>query len=92
MWMLEGQATFEVGDERFDAPLGTYLFGPRDVPHRWTADPDGARMLYLFAPGGFEELRGDECAGRGAHAAAGELAPPENFVEIAARFGVELLA
>ncbi len=91
-WMLEGHATFEVGDKRFDAPAGTYLFGPRDVPHRWTAGPDGARMLYLFAPGGFEELI--EAMSVPAEALTPpppELAPPENFVEIAARFGVELL-
>jgi mannose-6-phosphate isomerase-like protein (cupin superfamily) len=91
-WMLEGHATFEVGDKKFDAPVGTYLFGPRDVPHRWTAGPDSARMLYLFAPGGFEELI--EAMSVPAEALTPpppELAPPENSVEIAAHFGVELL-
>src|SRR2546425_1549531 len=55
-WMLEGSATFEVGDNTFEAMPGTHLFGPRGIPHRWAAGPDGARLLYLFAPGGFEEL------------------------------------
>jgi hypothetical protein len=49
-------------------------------------------MLYLFAPGGFDELI--EAMSVPAEALTPpppELAPPENFVEIAARFGVELL-
>src|SRR2546425_13323219 len=55
-WMLEGHATFTVGDETIEGPVGSYLFGPRDVPHKWSAGPDGARLLYLFAPGGLDEL------------------------------------
>ena len=91
-WMLEGHATFQVGDETIDAPAGTYLFGPRDVPHKWAAGPGGARMLYLFAPGGFEELI--EAMSVPADALTPpppELAPPENAAEIARQFGVGLL-
>jgi quercetin dioxygenase-like cupin family protein len=91
-WMLEGHSTFYVGEETFEAPVGTYLFGPRDVPHRWAAGPDGARMLYLFAPGGFEDLiEAMSVPAQALTPPPPELAPPENFVEIAARFGVELL-
>jgi quercetin dioxygenase-like cupin family protein len=91
-WMLEGHSTFYVGEETFEAPVGTYLFGPRDVPHRWAAGPDGARMLYLFAPGGFEELiEAMSVPAQTLTPPPPDLAPPENFVEIAARFGVELL-
>ena len=91
-WMLEGHATFQVGDETIEAPVGTYLFGPRDVPHKWSAGPQGARMLYLFAPGGFEELI--EAMSVPAEALTPpppEVAPPENALEIAHRFGIELL-
>lgn len=91
-WMLEGHATFQVGDETIDAPAGTYLFGPRDVPHKWAAGPGGARMLYLFAPGGFEELI--EAMSVPAEALTPpppEVAPPENAAEIARQFGVDLL-
>ncbi|HVM34606.1 MAG TPA: cupin domain-containing protein [Actinomycetota bacterium] len=55
-WILEGSATFEVGEEVIEAGPGDFLFGPRDVPHRYTAGPDGCRMLFVFTPGGFEEL------------------------------------
>jgi mannose-6-phosphate isomerase-like protein (cupin superfamily) len=91
-WMLDGHATFEVGDQTFEAPPGTYLFGPRDVPHRWTAGRDGARMLYLFTPGGFEQLiEAMSVPAQSLTPPPPELAPPEKFVEIATRFGVELL-
>jgi mannose-6-phosphate isomerase-like protein (cupin superfamily) len=55
-WILEGGATFEVGDETIEARAGDYLLGPRDVPHRYTTGADGCRMLFIFTPGGFEEL------------------------------------
>jgi quercetin dioxygenase-like cupin family protein len=55
-WILEGSATFEIGDETIEATAGDYLFGPRDIPHRFTTGPDGCRMLFIFTPGGFEEV------------------------------------
>jgi quercetin dioxygenase-like cupin family protein len=55
-WILEGSATFEVGDLTIAASAGDYLFGPRHIPHRYTVGPDGCRMLFIFTPGGFEDL------------------------------------
>jgi mannose-6-phosphate isomerase-like protein (cupin superfamily) len=55
-WILEGSAAFEVGDHVIEARAGDYLFGPRDIPHRYTTGPDGCRMLFILTPGGFEEL------------------------------------
>jgi mannose-6-phosphate isomerase-like protein (cupin superfamily) len=55
-WILEGDATFEVGDTTIEAHAGDYLFGPRDVPHRFTVGENGCRMLFIMTPGGFEEL------------------------------------
>lgn len=92
-WMIEGEATFQVGDETIEASAGAYLFGPRGVKHKWTAGPRGARMLYLFAPGGFEDLI--EAMSVPAEALTPpppEVGPPANFLEIASDFGVELVA
>jgi quercetin dioxygenase-like cupin family protein len=55
-WILEGSATFEVGDTTIEASAGDYLFGPRDIPHRYTVGDAGCRMLFICTPGGFEHL------------------------------------
>ena len=53
-WVLDGEVTFEAGKRVVHAKSGDFLFGPRDVPHRYTVGPDGSRMLFIFTPGGFE--------------------------------------
>jgi quercetin dioxygenase-like cupin family protein len=55
-WLLEGSATFEVGDRRIEAHAGDYLFGPRDAPHRYRVGDAGCRMLFIMVPGGMEEM------------------------------------
>ena len=55
-WILEGSATFEVGGETIEAKAGDYLFGPRDIPHRYSTGPDGCKLLFVMTPGGFENL------------------------------------
>jgi mannose-6-phosphate isomerase-like protein (cupin superfamily) len=55
-WILEGSATFEVGDKTIEAGAGDYVFGPRDIPHRYTVGDEGCRMLFICTPAGFEDL------------------------------------
>jgi quercetin dioxygenase-like cupin family protein len=55
-WILEGDLTFEVGDATIEAHAGDYVFGPRDIPHRYTVGNDGCRMLFIMVPGGLEDL------------------------------------
>ncbi len=55
-WLLEGDATFEVGDTTIEAHAGDYVFGPRDIPHRYSVGDAGCRMLFIMTPGGFEDL------------------------------------
>jgi mannose-6-phosphate isomerase-like protein (cupin superfamily) len=91
-WMLEGTATFTVGDQTIDAGPGAYLFGPKHVPHKWKAGPNGARLLYLFAPGGFEDLiREMSVPARELGPPPPTEQPPDNAMEVAKRFGIELL-
>jgi mannose-6-phosphate isomerase-like protein (cupin superfamily) len=53
-FLLEGEVTFSIGDDVFDAGPGGFAFGPRDVPHRYTVRSARARMLMVFSPAGFE--------------------------------------
>jgi len=55
-WVLEGELKFEVGEETIKASPGSFLFGPKDVPHRYTVESGPARMLFLLSPAGFEEF------------------------------------
>jgi quercetin dioxygenase-like cupin family protein len=55
-WILEGDLTFEVGDATIEAHAGDYVFGPRNIPHRYTVANDGCRMLFIMVPGGLEDL------------------------------------
>lgn len=54
-YVLAGRPTLQVGDDVVVAEPGTWAFAPRHVAHtlanHGTAD---ARLLCLFAPGGFE--------------------------------------
>ena len=55
-WILEGELTFYVGDRTLKARPGSFLFGPKDIPHAFTVDSGPARLLFLFTPAGFEDL------------------------------------
>ena len=55
-WILEGDVTFEVGDATIEASAGDYVFGPRDIPHRYTVGDEGCRMLFIMVPGGLEDV------------------------------------
>ena len=55
-WILEGGVTFEVGEETIEASAGDYVFGPRDIPHRFTVGDQGCRMLFILVPGGIEDV------------------------------------
>ena len=55
-WVLEGELTFEIGEEKIKASPGSFLFGPRDVPHRYTVDSGPARLLFILSPSGFEDF------------------------------------
>jgi mannose-6-phosphate isomerase-like protein (cupin superfamily) len=55
-WILEGEVIFEVGDETIKASPGSFVFGPKDVPHRYTVESGPARILFVISPAGFEEL------------------------------------
>ncbi len=83
-WILDGSATFEVGDQTIEARAGDYLLGPRDIPHRYTTGPEGCRMLFIFTPGGFEELLRavSQPAGSRALPPEDEEAPPPSDEEM----------
>jgi mannose-6-phosphate isomerase-like protein (cupin superfamily) len=53
-YILEGEMTFYVGDETIKARPGSFLFGPKDIPHAFSVDSGPARLLFILSPAGME--------------------------------------
>ena len=93
-WILEGDVTFEVGDATIEAHAGDYVFGPRDIPHRYTVGAAGCRMLFLMTPGGFEDLvmeMSEPAGSRTLPPPSDEVPDWERITAIAKAHGGELL-
>jgi quercetin dioxygenase-like cupin family protein len=57
LYVIEGQVRFRLGDELETAPVGSFVFIPRGLPHTWQNHGDGpARMLIHFSPSGMERF------------------------------------
>ena len=95
-WILEGSATFQVGDKTIEASAGDYLFGPRDIPHKYTVGKDGCRMLFICTPGGnFENVvreMSESAESRTLPPPSDEEPDLERIAAIAEANGCELLA
>jgi mannose-6-phosphate isomerase-like protein (cupin superfamily) len=91
-YVLEGSVTIEVGDQTVELGPGDHAYGPRDIPHRFTVGPDGARMIWVLTPGGFDEFVADVSVPAEAPTVPpASVLPPENAAEIVLRHGMELL-
>jgi quercetin dioxygenase-like cupin family protein len=53
-YVLEGGLSVRMGDEEFEASAGSFVFQPRGIPHTFRSSSDGARVLLLVVPSGFE--------------------------------------
>lgn len=68
-FVLDGSYGFVVDGERHEIEVGDLVSVPAGTTHWWTAGPEGARSLIIFAPGGMEGYFAEL---RDALAAAGE--------------------
>ena len=53
-YVIEGELSFEVGEQQATAAPGTFVYAPRDVPHSFKVTKVPARYLILFSPAGIE--------------------------------------
>ena len=91
-YVLEGSVTIHVGEETVELGPGQHAYAPRDIPHTFTIGPDGARMLWVLAPSGFEDFI-EEVSVPAAQPTVppASVVPPEDAAEIVLRHGMELL-
>jgi quercetin dioxygenase-like cupin family protein len=93
-YVLEGELTIWVDGKTIVAGAGSFVFGPRDVPHTFIVTSEQARFLLVTEPGDFEGF----VRALAEPAAAAEIppapaAPPdmEPVLRAAAEFGLEIL-
>jgi quercetin dioxygenase-like cupin family protein len=93
-YVVDGELTFWVGGQVITAPSGSFVYGPRDIPHTFTVSSDTARFLLVTEPAGFENFM------RTLSEPATELVIPppateppdvEAMARLAAEYGVEIL-
>ena len=88
-YILEGEYSVFVGDDVVAGAPGTWVWGPRDVPHGYQVHSPHGRHLSLTMPAGFDAFF-EEVA---------DLATPSadprsvmgDLTRVASRYGVELL-
>ena len=52
-YVIEGELTFWVGGQVIDAPAGSFVYGPRGIPHTFLVSSETARYLLVTEPGDF---------------------------------------
>lgn len=92
-YVLEGEVTVQVGDERMDLAAGDFLFGPRDVPHAYVVRSERARMLVTASPAGVEQFFvGHGVPVTGAEPPTDAVMPPmDELMRLFAEYGCEIL-
>jgi mannose-6-phosphate isomerase-like protein (cupin superfamily) len=91
-YVLEGSVTIEVGDQTVELTAGQHAFGPRNIPHRFTVGPDGAHMIWVLTPGGFDDFVDEVSVPADTPTVPpASVAPPEDAAEIVLRHNMELL-
>jgi quercetin dioxygenase-like cupin family protein len=87
-YVVEGHMTFLCGEQRVQAGPGTFVYGPREIPHGFRVEgTEPAMMLLQCTPGGFEHFVIE----------MSESAPPtgppdmERLMALATKYDIEIL-
>jgi mannose-6-phosphate isomerase-like protein (cupin superfamily) len=87
-YVVEGRMTFLCGDQKVHAEAGTFVYGPRGIPHGFRVEGEQpARVLLQCTPGGFEHFVME----------MSEPAPPsgppdmQRLISVAAKYGNEIV-
>jgi uncharacterized cupin superfamily protein len=93
-YVLEGELTIWVDGETHVAPSGSFVFGPRDIPHTFIVSSEIARFLLVTEPGDFAGfVRALAEPAPGPQLPPGPPTPPdmELVMKTAAEYGLEIL-
>jgi mannose-6-phosphate isomerase-like protein (cupin superfamily) len=99
-YVIEGELTVVLGDERIEARAGDFVLGPRGVPHAWVVTSARVEMLVTCGPAGLEGPTGCGIDGffrevgtpvRDGDAPQPTMPDPEDFARRMLRYGIELV-
>jgi quercetin dioxygenase-like cupin family protein len=88
-YVLEGGIDFVCDGKWLHATPGTFVFGPRGIPHGFKIVGESpARMLLMCTPGGFEHFVLDQATDISLPAGPPDMA---KLMELAARYEIDIL-
>lgn len=93
-YVIDGELTVWVDGDTIVAPAGSFVYGPRDVPHTFIVSSDEARFLLVAEAAGFEEFIRTLAAPADRleiPAPSGEAPDLDRLVAVAASFGIEII-
>ena len=93
-YVLSGELTFWVDGQVITATEGSFVYGPRDVPHTFTVSSDEARFLLVVEPAGLEDfIRVLSEPAQSLSLPPASIEPPamETMMAAAAEHGIEIL-
>lgn len=92
-YVLEGELSLFVGEQRLSLTPGRAALAPRGVPHVYRVESEAARWLTVNSPAGFERFI--RATGSAAESdglpPAGPPPDPAALAQAAAEYGIELL-
>jgi quercetin dioxygenase-like cupin family protein len=93
-FVLDGEVTIFVGDERYECVSGDFVLGPKRVPHAFLVQSEWAEILVTFSPAGIDEFFAEV-----APAVIADEAPPppsmpdqDEFIRLMAKYECEFVA
>ncbi len=93
-YVTEGELTVWVDGQVITAGAGSFVYGPRNIPHTFTVSSEQARFLLVTEPAGFESFM--RAAAEPAQQL--EIPPPateppdvQAMARLAAEYGIEIL-
>jgi len=88
-YVIEGELAVVVDGQWSKAGPGTYVFGPREIPHGFkVTGSTPVRMLLMCAPGGFEHFVLEQATDIHSPAAPPDMA---KLMALAAKYGIDIL-
>ena len=93
-YVTEGELTFWAGGQVIAAPVGSFVYGPRDVPHTFVVTSPEARFLLVVEPAGFEGFMralAEPAETLRLPPATSRPPDPERMMALAAEYGIEIL-